>query len=44
MNILIYNFFDESSQNLERFLSLTQASLFFAISLSDAARILTKTR
>jgi hypothetical protein len=40
MNILVYNFFDEPSQNIEHFINLTQASVFFAISISDVTRIL----
>ncbi len=40
MNILVYNFLNESPKKIDNFLKLMDSSIFFAISFSDAVRIL----
>ena len=44
MNLLVYNFFDETPEAINQFLEVSNSSVYFAISISDIIRILTKNR
>ena len=40
MNLLVYNFFNETSEEINRFLENAHSSVYFAISVTDLVRIL----
>jgi hypothetical protein len=39
MNIVVYNFFQESAETINEFLEIVDASVFFAVSFQDLNRI-----
>ncbi|MDD3051154.1 MAG: hypothetical protein PHR06_08390 [Candidatus Cloacimonetes bacterium] len=42
MNILVYNYFSESTDNIGNFLDMMDSSVHFAVSFTDCVRILQK--